>query len=342
MTLTDPRQYGAGDAGDPLLELAADEGRRPELVDALRQRAADRRDDEIRKALAAAPSRLVYLRLWHALAEAVEKADPDESVSARVFAIPWVLVCGARVPTTLSGVLNDAPGIARVLDANGVFGQSRSLGLGNALTSMEVLENLPPSEVLDWSRDPSGHDVPPVPIQLTRGAEEVHVRFLLGAAIAPANAPDILETGSNIGQWGTAALRAMTPQLSAEGAEVLAMPRPPAGLYTAAYQGRRAGVETAFNLFMSNAVRQFRMSVGDADVTLSTHEGGEIRVTLTTALDDAQVEGFRWPLHPADDFEEVRHTIEDMVAECRLPDPRYVEHVMPAESSTGAVLFPRH
>src|SRR5690606_929613 len=120
------------------------------------------------------------------------------------------------------------------------------LGLGNALVSIEALEALPPSALIEWSRAPGTHDMPPAPIALERGAEEVHVRFLLGAAIAPTHLPDIVETGANIGQWGTAALRAMAAQLAMSGVQVLPMPRPPAGLYTAAFSGRRAGIEAAF------------------------------------------------------------------------------------------------
>jgi hypothetical protein len=119
------------------------------------------------------------------------------------------------------------------------------------------------------------------------------------------------------------------------------MPRPPAGLYTAAYAGRRAGIEAAFNLFMSNSVRRFRMAVGDPAVTLSTHASGEIRVTLSTPFDDSLVEGFRWPLHPADDLVEIEHTLASMLRECRLPEPHYAPGVLPDYTATGAILYPK-
>ena len=73
------------------------------------------------------------------------------------------------------------------------------------------------------------------------------MRFLLGAAIAPAHAPNIVETGANVGRWGTPALRVMVGELALAGVQVLPMPRPPAGLLSAAWQGRRAGVETVRN-----------------------------------------------------------------------------------------------
>lgn len=335
MPLADPRRYGSGAASAPLLTL---EG--PVLEHALLELALAGRDAEILAALEAAPNRERYAQVWHALCAAVEKPAPGVGVAARVFALPWVIVCGASEAVTLDGVVADIAGLTGVLEANGVFGASRNLGLGNALVSMEALEALRPSALLEWSRAPGTRDVAPAPIVLNRGEETVHVRFLLGAAIAPAHLPDIVETGANIGQWGTAALRTLAAQLATPGAQLLPLPRPPAGVYTAALAGRRAGIEAAFNLFMSNAVRRFRQVTGDPAVTLSSHHGAELRVTLTTTLDDSLVEGFRWPLHPADDIDRVESTIVAMVEECRLAEPRCIPGVLPDVTSTGALLFP--
>jgi hypothetical protein len=91
---------------------------------------------------------------------------------------------------------------------------------------------------------------------------------------------------------------------------------------------------------MSNSVRRFRLAVGDPSVTLSSHAGGEARVTLWTPFDDAMAEGFRWPLHPADDLQEIECTIKSMISECRLPEPDVHTSVLPDLTSTGAVLFP--
>ena len=310
------------------------------LVAALRDHAESGRDNEIARALASAPDRAAYAAIWRALCAAVEKPPAAESVSTRVFAIPWAIVCGGSASAELPCVLPDVSELARTLEQNGAFGASRNLGFSNALCSIETLEALKPSQVLEWANTVEPKVVPPAPIRITRGLEEVHVRFLVGAAIAPAHAPDVVETGSNISAWGTPALRAMGAQLATSGIQILPMPRPPAGLYTAAYQGRRAGIETAFHLFMSNAVRRIRMAVGDPRIALSSHESGDVPVTLTTILDDTFVEGFRWPLHPADDLDEVQHAITTLAWECRLPEVHVVERVLPDSTSTGAVLFP--
>ncbi len=338
--LADPRRYGPGDSSSTILKLAETGQNAMSLAAALRELAAAGRDAEIEGLLAAAPSQRAYARLWRGLCAAIEKPPQDEAVAPRVFAIPWVIVTSAAAAAQVSCVLPDIAGFARTLEEHGVFGGSRNLGLSNALCSIEALEQLRPSAVLRWSQADRADDIAPAPIEVMRGAEAVHVRFLVGAAIAPAHAPDIVESGANIGRWGTPALRAMAAQLAMPGVQVLPMPRPPAGLYSAAYAGRCAGIEAAFNLFMSNTVRRFRMVVGDPAATISAHADGELRVTLSNVLDDALTEGFRWPLHPADDLAELEGAIASMIAACRLGAPRVALGILPELTSTGAVLFP--
>jgi hypothetical protein len=337
--LPDPRRYGSRSPDLPLLALA-DGSHQQALVGALRDLAAAGRDAEIRSALAAAPARESYARVRRALCDALEKPAAEDDLSPRVFAIPWVIVCGGSAPSVVSCVLPDVPPIARVLEEHGVFGGSRNVGFSNVLCGIDALEALAPSDVLRGWNDPRVRDMPPSPIAVARGVEEVHVRFLLGAAIAPAHAPGIAETGSNVGAWGTAALRVMASLLATANVQILPMPRPPGGLYSAAYAGRRAGLEAAFNLFMSNSVRRFRSSVGDPSVTLSAHESGDIRVTLWTPFDDAIVEGFSWPLHPAEDLAEIEHAITGLIEECRLPEPTVHSDVLPDRTRTGAIFFP--
>jgi hypothetical protein len=337
--LPDPRSYGQPAARNPLIDLAT-HGAGRDLVLALRDMAAARRDDEIREALAGAGSRAVYAKLWGALCTAVEKAPAEGDVVTTVFAMPWVIVAAGNAAAKIDCVLTDAGELARVLGEHGAFGASRNVGLSNAMCAIEALETMHPSTVLDWSRDGSLRDIPPAPISVARGVEEVHLRFLIGAAVASIHAPDIVETAANIGTWGTPALRVVAKQLAVPDVQLLPMPRPPAGIYTAAYAGRRAAIEAAFNLFMSNSVRRIRMAVGDPELTLSAHAGGELRVTLSTPLDDSLVEGFRWPLHPADDLDEIEGTIARLAAECRLDEPHVVSSILPDRTPTGAALFP--
>ena len=334
--LPDPRRYAAPTSSG--LMALADGAHQHDLVVAFRKLAHNGRDDEIARMLAAASSQRMYAELWRALRTAIEK--PVGDVAPRVFAIPWVIVCGGSVAATIEAVLPDVEGLRVVFERNGVFGASRNVGLANALCSIDALEALPPSTVLRGWEDSRIRHLPPEPIRVARGVEAVHVRFLPGAAVVAPHAPDIVETGANVGAWGTAALRAMAAQLATPDVQILPMPRPPSGLHTAAYLGRRAGIEAAFNLFMSNSVRRSRLAVGDPRVTLSTHACGEVRVTLWNALDDGMNEGFRWPLHPADDLDEIERTISSLVADCRLCEPDVANAVLDDFTSTGAVLFP--
>ena len=339
MSLPDPRRYGDGHPTHPLLKLADGHHQR-ELSAGLRALAAVGLDAEVRSVLSGASSRSAYAYAWSALCTAVERSAGEDDVAPLVFAIPWIIVCGGSAPSTISCVLPEVDELARVLAKHGVFGASRNLGLSSALCAIDRLESLPPSAVLRGWENPVVREMAPAPIEVRRGTEDVHVRFLLGAAVTASHVPDIVETGANVAAWARDALRSMAVQLATPNVQVLPMPRPPAGLYSAALAGRRAGIETAFNLFTSNSVRRFRMAVGDPSVTLSTHTSGEVRVTLWTPLDDAMVEGFRWPLHPADDLAEVERTINDLISDCRLPEPDVRKSVLPDATATGAVLFP--
>src|SRR4051794_23882668 len=210
--LPDPRRYVA-DASNALAARALANDSHTELVTRFRDLAVAGRDDQIRAALAGAPAALAYSRLWRALCAALEEPAGDE-VSTRVFAIPWMVVSAGSSAATLSWVLRDPAAVTRVLEQHGVFGASRSVGSSSALCGLDLLESLAPGEVLRGWESTRIRQAAPAPIQVARASEEVHLRFLLGAAIVPAHAPDIVETGANIGAWGTPALRAMGAQLA--------------------------------------------------------------------------------------------------------------------------------
>jgi hypothetical protein len=135
--------------------------------------------------------------------------------------------------------------------------------------------------------------------------------------------------------------RALAAQLRAPGIEVLPLPRPPARLLAAVAAGRQAQLAAAFDLFASNALRRFRMSVGDPAAVVSAHETGEIRVTFSSPFDESLHDGFRWPLHPAEDLAAVAAGIDALFRECRIGDVRVVARVLPDLSPAGVPWFPR-
>src|SRR5688500_8836587 len=118
-SLVDPRRYGSA-APHPLLKLANGE-HHVETVSALLELAHAGRDAEIADVLKSANSQVEYVRVWRALCAAIEKPPNDALLAPRVFAIPWVIVCGGSAPATVSCVLPDVAALARVLEEHGVF-----------------------------------------------------------------------------------------------------------------------------------------------------------------------------------------------------------------------------
>lgn len=340
--MPDPRRYGAGTSGHELNDVrdAADVRRR---LDDLLKRGDDA---EIAGALRTAPTQTAYAQLWQAVCDAANHAGnasarPD--VVARIFALPLVIVTGSRRPANLPGVVPDIAAIARLFEQHGALGPARNFGLGNALCSLETIESVRPGEVYAWTRDAGAtrRELPPSAITIAQPGEHVHLRFLVGAAIAPAAEPSFVETASNIGVWGMPLTRALAAQLARPDVEVLPLARPPLDLLRAGPAGRYAQLEAAFNLFASNAVRRLRGATGDPDAIISAHDDDDIRVALSSPFDKTTVEGFRWPLHPLDDLAAVLGSLGDMLADCRLINVRYSQTVLPALDARGNVWFVR-
>jgi hypothetical protein len=269
------------------------------------------------------------------LAKLVNKPERGETVIARLFALPLVIVAGAKKSAEVPEALPDVAAVSALLEQHGVLGTGRNFGLGNALCSVEMLDCLPPSLLRQWAAQLR---TGAAPLELAGsaatvapGREQVLLRFLVGATVVPAHVPSVIETGSNVGAWGMPLTKLLSLQLAQSGLDILPIPRPPVALYLACDAGRAAQIELAFSLFLSNAVRQFRLAVGDPAVVLSAHRNGdgsaELRVSLSSAFDESLLEGFRWPLYPGDEFSEILNKINDLLIECRLTDVQAVAAV---------------
>ena len=340
--MPDPRQYGADASSHALNDVrdAADLSRR---LDDLLNRGADA---EIAGALRAAPTQAAYTQLWQAVCDAanqVGNASASPDVVARIFALPLVIITGSRRPANLPGVVPDVGAIAELFTQYGALGPARNFGIGNALCSLETIESVHPSEVYAWTRDPGAprRELPPSTIAIAQPGEHVDLRFLVGAAIAPAAEPSFVETASNIGAWGMPLTRALAAQLAQPDVEVLPLARPPLDLLRAGQAGRYAQLEAAFNLFASNAVRRLRSATGDPDAVISAHDDGDIRVALSSPFDGTLVEGFRWPLHPLDDLAVLVDSIAGLLKECRVSNVQCLPTILPALNAQGQVWFAR-
>jgi hypothetical protein len=312
---------------------------------ALRDAFEQQHDPDINAALAAAPSPADYALLWCDVCDAAHHIggdDQEATLVARVFALPLIIVTGSRKSLKIDGVVPDIGAVTDLFVQKGVLGKTQNFGIGNALCALETLESVTPAEVHAWTRASGAarRELVPAPLMMSEPGEQVHLRFLVGAGIAPVAEPAFVETASNIGAWGMALTRLLAKQLAQDGAEVLPMARPPSDLLRAAHAGRSAQLETACNLFAGNAVRRFRTSSGDPVAILSTHDNAELRLTLSQPFDDALVDGFRWPLHPLDGVTAIAATIADLLGACRVGRIEYAPRVLPAHNAQGQDWFP--
>jgi len=339
-TLPDPR-VAATDAANPLIAAAAqtDDAALPA---ALQQALLAGDDNGIRAALGVQPPARAQ-RVARMLAAALDAQG--SGVGLRFFAIPLVIVAGARKACTVQGALPEVHVLRGLLEEHGAVGVTRNFGLGNALVSAEALDALSPSALWRASGDPAQRApldaLQPEPVSVAGSREQVHLRFITGAGIAPRHLPSFLESASNIGTWGMAMTKELARQLAQPGLEILPMPRPPQPLLIAVHAGRRAQLEAALSLFLGNTLRRFRMAVGDPEAVLSAHRldsgAGELRLSLSTPFDDSLFEGFAWPLQPQDDAAEVSQLFQAVLAECRVPSVTVLRQVLPDRLANGAV-----
>lgn len=351
-TLPDPRPWRPATTVSPLLalaeaSLAGDVSSRATLrleLDALLDNGAD---GEVQSLLRHAPSAACHRHLQQMLAKLVNKPERGETVIARLFALPLVIVAGAKRAATVADALPDVAAVSALLEQQGVLGAGRNFGLGNALCSIETLACLPPSLLRQWAAQLRTGAAPlelaGSAIAVAPGREQVELRFLVGATVGPAHVPSMIDGGADISAWGMPLTKLLAQQLAQPGLDILPIPRAPVALYMAGDSGRAAQIELAFSLFMSNNVRRFRMAVGDPAVVLSAHcdsEGSaELRVSLSSAFDESLLEGFRWPLYPGDDFREISNKINGLISECRITDVQVLGAVAADLNARGGRFF---
>jgi hypothetical protein len=350
--LPDPRRYGKPDNDDPigiLIERSAggDADAQHALLVWLRDCLERASDEPIFQALREIPSPTAYRKFWDLINTAASGGDvEDGAIAVHPFAFPIVMVTGARAAAVVPGALPDVEAVRALFERHGAVGATRNFGLSNALCGAEALERLIPSLVYRWSREwsaQSERELPPQDVQVKPGREQVHLRFLPGAGVVSGGAPSCLESASNIGAWGMALTRELVRQLAQPAVQLIAIPRPPVALLRAAHAGRCAELEVAFSLFVSNTVRQFRATVGDPAVVMSAHRnadgGAELRISMSSVMDDTLLDGFRWPLHPLDDFSSVQDSVMAMLRDCRLHDVLLVDKLQPDRLASGGLFL---
>lgn len=297
--------------------------------------------------LTGAPSIPIARLLWRTLDAAWRDATRamGTGLAVTVFGVPLVIVTGLEKATdeeTIPGVLADPSALAAILMAHGGLAGNQSLALANALVGADAIDISALPRLLEWQRSfdatARGCAIPartlaPAPIVLRGDGEGVHLRFLVGTAIAKPGL-DLLADAS-VGKWGIALTQELTRQLGGDRSSVLALPRAPQNPLRALQQGRAAQREISAQIFASNAIRRLRARVGEPTAVLSAHRaadapgGGELRLSLSSPLEPRDAEGFRCPLFALDRVDDVATMLMDLLRDCRVTDLRVLRGVYP-------------
>lgn len=369
--ISDPRTFPVREemAHRPLLELAAASlaattaARTDDLDRSLTAALAERLESGdamlLAELIAAAPSVAIARQLWRRLIDAWRLASRDtpvDGVAATLFALPVVVIAASQstadssvlVPS-VAGVLPDTARLAAILIEHRALASNESFGLADALVAADAVDIPRLSELFAWQRlagrrESAERDLPPTPIAVQPGQQSVHLRFLIGTALA---APGVDVLGSTEGAgWAMPLAKELARQLAVPEVSVLALPRaaqsPPAALL----QGRAAQREVGVQLFASNAIRKLRAAVGEPSAVISAHRcaaapgGGELRLSLSSPFDSRQAEGFRCPLFPTDQVGDVASMLIDLLRDCRVADVHALPGVHPdRDPQTGMTLL---
>jgi hypothetical protein len=329
------------------------------LVAALVERLRSRDGRQVSDLIAASPSVAIARHLWRRLIEAWREASrpgPEQSVAATLFALPLVIVAAANagdgvdvVGAEIAGVLAETEKLAEVMRAGGALAGNQTFVLSNALASADTIDLARLPDLLAWQSLGVGgsaveHDVPPAAVATHAGQEGVHLRFVIGTALA-APGRDLL-VDPDVARWGLSLARELARQLAAPGLSVLALPGAPQTPLGALQHGRAAQREVGAQLFASNALRRLRGAIGEPSAIVSAHRcpaapgGGELRLSLSSPFDPRQAEGFRCPLFPTDQVVDVAGLLVDLLRDCRVGDVRVLGGVYAdRDPNTGLTLL---
>jgi hypothetical protein len=310
-----------------------------EIRGALSSLLAPARGKRLEAVFATAPTPAIYRHLWRLLAQCAPEPAAVGHLKVTVFALPVVIVAGLDAgpdaSATLPCVLGDTAALAEILRGHGALAGNQSFALANALVATGAIDLAQLPDLLSWSAFPESAPIAralePAPILLAGGPETVHLRYLVGSALAAPGA-DLLGR-TDVGKWGMPFEQALGRQLGAPGITLLALPRAPQSLLQAVRQGRAAQREVGAQIFATNAIRRLRAAVGEPTAVISAHHcpgainGGEVRLSLSSPFDPREAEGFRCPLYPAETVDEVVAMLIDFLNECRVADVRVVPGV---------------
>jgi hypothetical protein len=297
------------------------------------------------EALAAAPSAAVARHLGRVLDAAWVAGLPADAgdLAVTLFAVPLVVVAAldrASEPRSVPGTLAAPDALGAILREHRALAGNRNFALSGALVSPDAFEVAPLAALHAWRTLPDAGEpgavappraLAPAPIAVSATHEAVHLRYLVGSALARSGA-DLLAS-ADVRGWGMPLTQELARQLRTDGVSLLAMPRAPARPVPALRIGRVAHREVGAQVFVGNALRRLRAAVGEPVATISAHRatearcGGELRLSLSSPFDAREAEGFRCPLHAEDRLGDVVAMLVELLRDCRVADVRVIAGV---------------
>lgn len=349
LALPDPRLYPDPMPSNMLIHYtlsvlkASSDSDREMWQDSLRQAVADllERDDvlTLSVALAMVPSQAAYRVLWEALRAAVEQPGGRHAV---VFAVPLVLVAGAKPQATLPARIDDVEGLNAIFREHGVFAEGAEVFLSGKLLHPDSVSGISSAQLYRFSRSlvdaARGVPLELEPTAVTVKNDGVFLRYLVGVAIQEEGQPAPVKLGGSVGPWGIPLMKFLGEQLKTDGVTLFPIARPPLVLLQAMVAGGSARQEVALQAFASSMIRKLHDMGQEPVAVLSAHENNELRFTISAPGDEKNWEGFVWPLSSLDSVPLIETQFCELMAECQVRDVRVVPLVQ-ADQQNGIPLF---
>jgi len=250
-----------------------------------------------------------------------------------VFAIPIVLVAGSRTEITIPGELPRIEAVRQLLIDCNIIAADTDLHLSSRLVERDALLDIKPSTLLQWRNTQElpadGLQMPLEPAPITFKGDGVYLRYLVGTVIQRQDQPAAIQLNAAPGTWSMALSKLLGEQLANPILTLFPLPRAPQALLAALEDGRHAQQDIRFQVFASNTLRSLRDKGETPVAVLSTHENGELRVTLGAEKNGEEWAGFVWPLSTLDRVDLIQQMMVGLLRECHHDDIRIIPEVLP-------------
>ena len=350
LQLPDPRQYPESSPSNMLIHYAQSivgartEDDRAMWRDSLRAALIEMLEREellsLSVALAMVTSQHIYRELWDALRDAAER--PDSGRHAIIFAVPLVLVIGSKGKATLPERIADVDALNQLFRQHGLFTEGAEVFLSGKLLHPDSVVGIHSAQIYRYTRQlvdaARGLPLALAAAPIIAKDEGVFLRYLIGVAIREDGAAAPVKLGGNVGTWGVPLMNFIGEQLKTDGVTLFPIPRPPMPLMQAIVAANFARLEVALQVFASTQIRQLRDLGQEPVAIMSSHENGELHITVSAAGNEKDWGGFVWPLAAQDDVSLIESQFRMLMTECQVSDVRIVPEIQP-ESRAGIPLF---